>query len=335
MTTELRAKFKKYDLPKNPPNVAITPDDERILLEVYRHDIIDSKTIYTLLAPRSENKIRNRLKLLHHTKYLHRLSQIEEIHVPGGGSLPAAYTLGVKGANRLKEAYGLKLKMQPRRYRERSKVLGAQHILHTLEQTRFLVSIRKATEHRSDVEFLYPEQIYERFAPELLLKDKLPHVVSARVNWEGYTQEEGTIPDGFFMLFYPYEPEGKNRRTIFLEIDRGTETIDPSDRKIKTLKFWKDTSVLRKFVVYAYAFKTQMHKKVFGVPTFQVLVVTTNPGHVAKMQQMYRRRLAGRPHSVKPYRFLFTDFETISKQDGDVLSTPIYDGEGKPRSLLP
>ncbi len=162
-----------------------------------------------------------------------------------------------------------------------------------------------------DVEFFYPDQIYERYAPDILKRDSLPGLLSARVNWYGYRETEGTIPDGLFMLRFPQLPEGKNRRFIFLEIDRGTETIDVSERKSKTLKFWKDTSVLRKFVVYAYAWKTGAHKRQFGIPTFQVLTVTTNSRRVAAMQRMYRKRLAGRPHSVPPARFLFADHQAV------------------------
>jgi hypothetical protein len=54
---------------------------------------------------------------------------------------------------------------------------------------------------------------------------------------------------------------------------------------------------------------------------------------IGKMQEMYRKRLGARPHSVKPFRFLFTDFETIATHGGDILSVPVEDGEGKARTL--
>jgi len=331
-TTTPRARYSKYRLASDAPNIAVTPDDDQILLEVYRHDIIDAGTIYTLLAPRSVDKVRRRLRKLHLNQYLQRLSQVEQIYVPGGGSLPVAYTLGPKGAQRLTEAYGLVAK--PDRYRDRGRGVSAQYVLHALEQTRFLVSCRKSAEAREHLEFLYPDQIYARYAPKILQRETLPSVLSARVAWHGYHEQEGTIPDGLFMLHYKNQPEGKNRRSIFLEIDRGTETIDVSDRKLKTLKFWKDTSLLRKFVVYSYAFAGRSHERTFGIPTFQVLTVTTDRGRVGKMQAMYQKRLAVRPHSVKPYRFLFTDFPTIAAHEGDILAVPFEDGEGKVRGLV-
>ena len=65
MTSAPRAKYSKYKHPGDAPNVAITNDDDQILLEVYRHDIIDANTIYTLLAPRPIDKLRRRLRKLH------------------------------------------------------------------------------------------------------------------------------------------------------------------------------------------------------------------------------------------------------------------------------
>ena len=329
-----RASYKKYNIPDDVKNIRLTDDDTRILLEVYRHDIIDAHAVRKLLAHRSPAVIGNRLRLMYQNEYLHRLPQIEEIHVPGGGSMPATYTLGAKGATRLQDVFNLKPKLQFSRYRARAKGLSSQHILHALAQTRFIVSMRSAADQRNDVEFLYPEEIYKRFAPEILERDSLPYRVRSRVHWFEYHEEEGTDPDGFFMLYYPNAPEGKQRRAIFLEIDRGEETIDPNDRKIKTVKFWKDTSMLRKFVVYAYAHITGVHKKVFGVANFQVLTVTTTPEHRKRIQKMYRNRLAGPPHKVPNMRFLFTDWQSIRTHQGDFISMPTWNGNGEDVSLV-
>ncbi len=326
-----RKAFSHYALPTKPPRIALTDDDFRILLEVYRHDIIDSATVAKLLSHRSVDKVRRRLNSLRKSGYLIRLAQLQQIFVPGGGSRPKAYTLGEKGAVTLTEVWSLPRKRQ--RFEDRADRLSAQTILHGLQQTEFVVSTRMSAEHNDDVEFLYPEEYYQRFEPQVLRRDRLPYAVNARVNWYGYHQLEGTIPDGFFVLYYPTAAQGDNRRFIFLEIDRGTETIDVQDRKMKSLQFWKDTSILRKLVVYGYAHKTKSHHEAFAIPTFQVLTVTTNPKRVKLMQEMYRKRLADRPHSVPPFRFLFTDFETVRRYRGDVLSVPIADGSGGLRKL--
>jgi len=64
-----------------------------------------------------------------------------------------------------------------------------------------------------------------------------------------------------------------------------------------------------------------------------VLTVTTTPERVGNLQDMYRTRLGVKPHLVRPFRYLFTDSETISEYDGDVLTVPFQDGEGRVQEL--
>jgi len=332
MTIDARKSHSKYQLPNDIPNIAITDDDKRILLEVYRHDIIDAKTIYTLLSHRSADKISRRLNRLWKARYLHRLHQLEELFVTGGGSHPIAYTLEDRGMALITDLYGY----QPRRKRlkERAKRITSSTVLHTLEQSRFLVSMRQSVDLRDDLHFLYPEDIYLHFAPQILERDRLPYTLTTRVKWFDYREEQGTNPDGLFMLYNPLAPEGNQRRCIFLEIDRGTETINPTDQQIQSQKFWERTSILRKFIVYAYAFSRGAHIRQFGIPTFQVLTVTTNQGRVKEMQAMFRSRLSVRPHDAHPNRFLFTDWDSIQEHGADLVTTPVQNGFGEQRSLL-
>ena len=332
MKAPSRASYSKYSRPTVAPGLRMTPDDEQILLEVYRHDVIDANTIYALLAPRTPNKIRRRLLKLHQAGYLRRLPQLEEIYVSGGGSLPIAYTLDRSGQTYVEGFFGLRPKKK--RIRERASRLSASFILHSLEQARFMVSLRRSVELRDDCRFLYPEDIYRYFAPEILNRDQLPYGIRTRVRWYDYRETQGTNPDGFFMLFFPGEPEGRQRRSIFLEIDRGTETVNPSDKQVRGLKFWERTSILRKFVVYAAAHERGVHEKEFGIPTFQVLTITTNPGRVREMQRMYRERLSGKPHRVNPNRFLFTDWESMEKHGADLVTMPVENAAEETRSLL-
>lgn len=320
-------------MPKVPPRVALTADDKQLLLEVYRHDIIDAKTVYGLLPHRTADKLGRRLNTLRKARYLERLQQIEQVHVPGGGSLPKVYTLGPVGASFVQEAYGLP--PRTKRVRERASRLSVSYLLHSLEQARFMVLMRQSAVRHPGVEFLYPEEIYRRYAPKILDRPTLPYSVRARVNWYGYREVQGTNPDGLFMLVFPAQPENQQRRSIFVEIDRGTETINPSERQSRSVKFWERSSLLRKFVVYSYAFARGVHTTEFGLPTFQVLTVTTNPDRVHELQAMYQSRLAVPPHDVNPNRFLFTDWQTLSDHGDDLVSAPVENGFGEHRSLLP
>ena len=326
---QTKSSHRKYALPSNPDPVKPTEDDTRIMLETFRNDIIDSAAVYAMFPNRSQQGLRARLRKLAHNQYLHRLKQIEEVFVRGGGSLPIAYTLGAKGAERLREFHNLKPQRQQRAYRERAKRLSNGFIFHAIEQTRFLVSLRGEVSTRDDFEFLYPDEIYRRYTPNILKRDTLPSVVrSSVIGWHGHPLIEGTRPDGFFQLINKRKPEGKQRRNIFLEIDRGNETVAPSLRTQKSLAFWKSSSLLRKFVVYHFAQKNGVHKKDFGIPVFQALTVTTNTEHIEKMQEAIQSFLAGKPHHTKAHWFLFTDFQTI-KSHKNLLDVPLVDASGK------
>lgn len=323
----------QYELPKLTPNIKPTHDDLQILLEVYRHDVIDAHTIRLLLSHRSPDGIGRRLNLLRKNRFLVRLKQLEEIFRPGGGSYSKAYTLGESGYLWIKNVLALPPKKL--RHNERASRLTATTIKHALEQTRILVAIRKSVSIRPNLEFLYPEQIYERFAPKILERKVLPRVLQTKVHWHGHAETEGTIPDGFFMIVDPTKPDGKQRRTIFLEIDRGTMTVMPSDQKLHTEKFWRDNSMLRKFLVYEFAFRTNAHKRQFGIERFQVLTVTNSAQHAVRMQAMYQKHLTAKPLEANPYRYLFTDFETIKKRGYAMLDVPIQNGVGQMLTLSP
>lgn len=325
-----RTAHRKYARPADAPGLRPTMDDDQILLEVYRHDVIDSAALYRLLPHRQPNQISKRLRRLFQARYLERLDKIEEIHVQGGGSLPIPYMLGPEGQRRLIELHGLPPKQK--RPQERARRRSAPYILHDLEQSRFMVSLRQSAIASGQVEFLYPEEIYQRYQPELLQQDQLPRVVRAYVRYEGHGGDEGTVPDGLCMLVYGNRPEGRNRRALFIEIDRGHATIDPSDRYLQTPKFWSGASILRKFVIYSAFHRSGQHKEEFGLPTFQVLTVTTTPQRVRAMQAMWQRRLSA---EAPPARFLFTDFETIAKHGEDLLSLPIEDAAGEPHPIAP
>ena len=90
---------------------------------------------------------------------------------------------------------------------------------------------------------------------------------------------------------------------------------------------------MRKWVVYGHAFANRSHAEIFGVPTFQVLHVTTTPQRVQEMIKAYQKRLGAGAFRVAPSRFLFTDFQTISQFRGDILEVPVFNGSGKTLTL--
>ena len=330
--TKRRSQRKKYTRPNNPINVRLSDDDKRMLLEIYRHDFIDTRGLANLMAHRSYDKIQRRLMKLVDAHYIDIISQMKEVYVPDGGSIAYVYFLDNRGMKLLGDEFALPHKFS--RIRERAKRIKTTTIEHDLEQARFMVTLRRSVETKDGFEFLYPEQIYRQLKPEILQWKYQPRILTPRVKWFNFSGEQGTKPDGFFMLYRPHAPEGRQRKAIFLEIDRGTETVNPTDEVAQSLAFWQSSSILRKCVVYANAFRRGYHTEQFGITSFQVLFVTTTQEHVEEMQQMYRQRLAIPPHEVHPNRFLFTHQDAIAAHGTDYATLPLQNAAGEKTTLI-
>lgn len=315
------------------PNIELTDDDKSVFLDLYRHGIMDSNTIRRTLPHRSSERVGKRLRGLMDAGFINKPRQQKGIYVHGGGSRAQAYTLGNKAARYLQEELCLPVRID--RWKTTSDELSTSHIHHTLAQTKFMIDLRMSVAMRNaEMGFEYPDEIYRRIKPELLTKARLPLAFKTRVEWHGWRDSETTVPDGFCALRYLHAPLEKSSRYLFIEIDRGTETIEPSIRNLKGRSFFRGNSLLRKFVVYGNAYRRGAHTETFGIPTFQVLTVTTTADRARQMMATYQKHLAIEPHNMPPIRFLFTDFEALVKHENDVLAVPIYDGKGKQRSLL-
>ncbi len=324
-----RAKYKRYERPEEPPPVSITSGDREIFLALRRYGVLDSKAIYKLFPARSQRGVSNRLKLLFRAGYLHRLNQLQSIYLEGGGSRHEAYVLDRLGMDWLWEEKQLLVSERLHHLKERS----ASYLLHDIEAAHLVISLRASIALRSDVEFLFPEDYYQRFAPKWLERNDIPVSVRASIDWHKYHLVEGTIPDFRFVLYYPGNEEGRQFRSFVLEYCRGTETIEPSASTIRSMAFWKQSSLLRKFVVYAHAIKNDTYRKDFGMPLSHVLTVTTTPQKVARMQLAYRNHLSKHPHKLNPNRLLFADMKTIGKYE-DVLAAPIHSADNQTFELL-
>ena len=323
---------KHYKLATDAPNVSVTDDDREMFLALYRHGIVDAHSMRRLLPHRSAERVGKRLRALMDAEYVSRLPQHERIRRTGGGSFSKPYALGNKGARELKDHFGLSVRVN--RWKASADKTKATFIQHTLENTRFMIALRMSAIARDGVEFQYSDEIYKRTKPELLEKTKMPSTFTTRVDWYGWHDIEGTQWDGFCALKYLNAPADKKYRYLFVEIDRSTETVAPKmPKNLKGRAFFKGNSFLRKMVVYGQGFRNRDHVKQFGIPGFQVLTITTTPGHAETIRKAYVNHLACGPHSIAPIRFLFTDFETIKKHNYDILSVPFIDGAGKVRIL--
>ena len=324
-----QVRFKRYERPDNPPNVAVTNDDGQILMALYRHGVLDSAAVYRMLPHRSKRVLGNRLQKLFHAGYLWRLKQMKQIYVDGGGSLHDAYVLDTQGIEWLQINHQIEVPERHRRLQHRS----ASYLLHDIEAARFVLALRACVEARAGVEFLYLDEYYRRFAPDMLERDRIPARVSARVRWFSYNEVEGTIPDFQFVLYFPDREPGSQFRSFALEYCRANETVEPGPGTLRSLAFWKHTSLLRKFVVYAYAMKTGAHQEDFGMPLSHVLTVTQDAGKVQQMQSAIQKHLVPPPHRLSAGRFLFADMNAARRFE-DILEVPLSDTIGDNFSLV-
>lgn len=322
----LRAPAPRFKLPTERPTIQLTPDDDRILWHAYRHRLIDSAMLYALLPERSPQNLSRRLNSLRKAGYLDRPPQQMERVRLSGGSAPLVYALGRHGAVRLRDLHGAAV--SPDRWRQKNTEIRGRSIQHTLATTRFLVELEIAARRQQAVELLHADQV--------LSADRLrrPGALTLRpvVDWYGHHGEEGTAPDRLIALRDRRLPAERDTQVLLIEIDQGTETIAPSGAKLRSRSFFRDTSLLRKFVIYAQAFRSGTHRDQLGIPVFRVLTVTTSPARVAQMQAAYQAHLATAPLQIRPGLFLFTDWTSWSTQTGE--GRIVFNGDGKPVSIL-
>lgn len=322
-----RAPSPRFRRSDNPPNLQLTDDDDQILLHTYRHRITSSDLICRLFQHRSRQKILRRLQALWQAEYLDRpLNQMERIHARNGSS-PLKYAIGRHGAHRVRERFGIETDAS--RWRQKNHELRARNIQHALSTTRFLVDTELSTRAREHKAFLHTDEVLQRYAAKRIPQPGARLAMRAKVDWHGYRGEEATAPDWLYAL----EDTAKQEIKIFmLEIDEGTETVEPGEKLVRSRSFFHSSSLLRKFVVYASAFKTRSHQHQYGLPAFHVLTVTTHPDRMKLMQATYEKHLSRPPHGVDPRLFLFTDWETWQSQEGS--ERIAYNAVGRPLVLV-
>ena len=311
----VRAPSPRFKRPATPPVVQLTDDDDRILFHVFRHRVIDAAMLYALFPERSQQKLSRRLNALRKAGYIDRpVQQMERVRTTGG-SAPLVYAIDRRGAERLRDVHGLDLLAS--RWRQKNREIRGRSIQHGLSTTRFMVSLELATRAHGATSLLHTDQLMARFLPERKAWQGAPLTLRTRVDWHGYRGEEGTAPDRAFALHYHDRPSGRDHQVFLLEIDQGTETIEPGERRIRSRSFFRDTSLLRKFVVYASTFRARAHRAQLGVDAFRVLTVTTSSERAAQMQATYQKHLSKAPNGVNPGLFLFTDWQSWAAQVGE------------------
>ena len=288
---------------------------------------MDSESIYSLFPNRSSDKISRRLKKLYDAEYIERMDRDNVRLKQRNGSDHFTYALAREGGKAL-QAQGVP-SFDPYRLKQKNRKLSPLALDHLIETSRFMVALERATWLQPGARLLNFDELGREIPKAQRRRTGLPLRLSASIDWHGTSTEQGTAPDEIFGLDLP-----DGRQYVFLEIDRGTETIAPSKRRQQSASFWHSSSILRKFLVYAYAFRQKAHQEQFGLPVFRVLTITTNSARVLQMQELYQAYFSSGPHQVTPGFFLFSDRETIGAHAGTLLDLPLTNGARKSVRLL-
>jgi hypothetical protein len=126
---------------------------------------------------------------------------------------------------------------------------------------------------------------------------------------ENQLREISVIPDGLFALTVPSIKDGEGgERTdyYFLEADLGSE---PVERHANA--FHLQSSIARKIIAYGEGHKRRLHEKLYQIPDFRVLFVTTSKTRrdsiLAEVAYLCPKS------NVEPSLFWVTDFDTLRR----------------------
>lgn len=297
---KVRASHPRFRRQGDAPRIELTADDLEILKCVYRHRFVQADHLYRLLDGRSPDRLSRRLTLLFRNEFLDRpLAQVDRYRE--GGSKPLVYGLGNAGARYLKEALGTPIGKTD--WRSRNRTYTRESLDHTLAVSRFLIDLELACRARPELTLIRFEDILAK-APEATRRSRNPTTWSVSVQWHGGRATVSIAPDAIFGLRVR-SSEGEARVSyFFLEIDRGTMTIVPSERVRESEAFPYRATILRKFYAYADSHRQSLHKERFGISAPRVLTLTTS-GSRAEAMRSASDEMVVRPMRLPKGLFLF------------------------------
>lgn len=318
-----RKRFKRRKLAKG---FVPTEDDYQILLHAFRRRLIDTNHVRSLFPHRSPQKIGRRFTELFDHGWLDKIEGQSTTWKAGAGSRAHLAALSDKGAKALSDRFGLDLPASRRNLN--NKRLKPTTLEHDREVVDFMVmatiSARKHSEH---VDFSDAYDILKDLPPRP--NKSKPLAFQVPVTWQKKASRQGIEPDDILRLTYHGRERGRNIAPCMFELDREVETIEPGLDVQQNESFWRTSSILKKNVIYANAFKRKDFK-VFGWSVFRVLYVTRTPGHMAEMQACERKYFSDGLLETQPGFTLYTNWEGIREQNGDVFGMPWENRIGKP-----
>lgn len=348
-TTQTKRPYaKRYTRLDNPPNFELTPrvievNSAIVRLGLCRKD--ELKELFPDIPPRPFDQI---ISHLFHNGFVARPSQQQELQKCVAGSLPSYLAPDRRGVQ-LHNAFFPDPVPTPKYTQDNDHMTwGYMRHQHTTSCT--LINYQKGALSQSGVTFFSEPELWVRHAPvnklnrpvydlhhypRLMAHDfitnppdlsgaqgsKVPLQLSTRIDWPVHVPGQAglttltipvsTQPDGYFAEHYA------RTSCSFLESDEGTETILPGKTIRHSMQLFFETSLLAKYLVYITAFRKRAHVKQFGIPSFRVITMTTNPHRVAQIIEKLQPILSRDPLNIHPNFILLADRETLYATDKD------------------
>lgn len=300
-----------------PRAFVLTPRDEEIIKHVAHLRCLSSDHLVALLAPGSRQKILRRLRTLFDAGYV---SRPPARHRSFAGATPLPYILGNRGADLMASKFGVRRSSVSWTHKARTQTRG--ELDHALAVSDVMVAFELACRAQAHLDLIPFAEILETMAPAAVRESARPYHWPVSVRWQGKEEVLYVIPDRTFALRDRSRPEGRNRRGIFLEVDRGTQPI--------VRRTLAQSSVLRKLVGYAATYNAGLHKTTYGLPNFRVLIIVPGRKRIDTIIAAYQEHIA---RTVAPQLFLLAD-------QAGLLECPHFfayewlDAEGQPHRLL-
>ena len=199
--------------------------DKEIIYQVYKHRFLTSRHIQALISG-SDKWILKRLQYLYHGNFLDRPREQIINYRAGSGSKPMIYGIGNKGADLLKQEYGIQRTMVD--WTSKNRTVQTFFLEHTLLVADFMVCLELACRQTGNVRIIEFKEILAG-APKETRNKPNPYLLKIEtvsdIQGESRKINIGLVPDKVFGLYFNDEPDGKNKAYFILEADRSTMPI--------------------------------------------------------------------------------------------------------------
>jgi len=296
--------------PEQRRNFQLTERDIQIVRIVSDNRFVRSTHISQLLGANHE-KISRRTALLFHHAYLDRPPAQLEYYRPG--STKMIYALGNRGAQLLIHHHGLEAANVD--WSRKNFEAKRAFMLHQLVVTDLRVALILAVRARPELALVEPAALIAAMPAATQATNK-PLAWRLKVQHKGSLQEIGVHPDYAFALRFA---DG-SKKAYLVECDRGTMPVERAGLK--------QTSIVKKLLVYLSGHKQKMHVRHFGWKAYRVLIITNTPKRAANIKDAIQRT----PDLKNSELFYITDQQSLAATD--ILSHAWQHASGSTHKLI-